>query len=158
MSAASGTRDGGHCGTAERRRAMAACAAATSAELDGVLAAIHDLPPVRDLRAPEVGMVMVRGRMGGDGAAFNLGEATVTRAAVALEGGAVGHAWQLGRDPVRARQAAIVDALMQTPGQGTAVIAALSPVEARIAADRARAARRAAATRVDFFTMTRGED
>src|SRR5512139_3658243 len=36
------------------------------------------------LRAPETGLVMLRGRMGATGAAFNLGEATVTRCAVRL--------------------------------------------------------------------------
>ncbi|MFN4204368.1 MAG: phosphonate C-P lyase system protein PhnG, partial [Tabrizicola sp.] len=69
----------------------------------------HDL-----LRAPEVGAVMVRGRTGGTGAAFNLGEMTVTRCSVRLRAGPVGHAWVQGRDKDHARRAAVIDALMQT--------------------------------------------
>ena len=37
-----------------------------------------------ELRAAETGLVMLRGRIGGDGDPFNLGEATVTRAAVQI--------------------------------------------------------------------------
>uniref|UniRef100_UPI0019543B91 phosphonate C-P lyase system protein PhnG n=1 Tax=Klebsiella pneumoniae TaxID=573 RepID=UPI0019543B91 len=69
---------------AARRAAMAIAARATSAELALIETTISPMPAIRTLRAPEIGLVMVRGRIGGDGAPFNLGEATVTRAAVAL--------------------------------------------------------------------------
>ena len=131
-------------------------------------AAPDDLAPVRalapegvvDLRVPEVGLVMVRGRMGGTGAAFNLGEATVTRAAVRLPSGTLGFAHVLGRDTALARDAALVDALWQEGGAIRADLEAtvLAPLAGRLdAADRRRAAE-VAATRVDFFTMVRGED
>ena len=55
-------------------------------------------PDYVELRAAESGLVMVRGRIGGDGAPFNLGEATVTRATVRLASGEVGFAYVLGRD------------------------------------------------------------
>lgn len=143
-----------------RRRIMALCAEATRPELDGALAALAPLPPVRDLRRPESGMVMLRGRAGGDGALFNLGEATVTRAAVALMGDqpATGFAYQLGRDPAKARLSATLDALWQVAARRDAVEEALGPIEGRIGQDEAQAARRAAATRVNFFTLVRGED
>jgi alpha-D-ribose 1-methylphosphonate 5-triphosphate synthase subunit PhnG len=100
---------------------------------------------------------MLRGRMGGDGRAFNLGEATVTRAAVALSDGRTGFAYQLGRDREKARAAAIIDALWQ--GRERALIErALAPLRTRIADAAALEARRTAATRVNFFTMVRGED
>ena len=102
---------------------------------------------------------MVRGRIGGDGAPFNLGEATVTRAAVRLATGHVGHAYLLGRAPERARLAAIFDALWQDVSTRPRVeTGLLAPVRARLAAEAARAAAEAAATRVEFFTVTRGDN
>ena len=146
---------------AARQAVMAVAAAARREELDNVLAALAPLPEASDLRRPETGLVMTRGRAGGDGAPFNLGEATVTRAAVPIaEGGRTvnGFAYHLGRDAARARAAAVVDALWQLPGRRQAVEAALAPVRERLMAERETAARRTAATRVNFFTMVRGED
>jgi len=137
---------------------MAICAEARRDELEAAVAALGDAGPVQDLRRPETGLVMTRGRVGGDGAPFNLGEATVTRAAVRLAGGETGFAYQFGRDAAKARASAILDALAQAPGRLEAVEAALAPVAGRIEAERAIAQRRTAATRVNFFTMVRGED
>ena len=102
---------------------------------------------------------MLRGRIGGDGAPFNVGEATVTRAVVELPGGERGYAHILGRDATRARLAAIIDALWQRP-QARADVekAILAPIAARIAAEKATSRAETAATRVDFFTLVRGED
>jgi alpha-D-ribose 1-methylphosphonate 5-triphosphate synthase subunit PhnG len=113
---------------------------------------------VEDLRRPETGLVMVRGRMGGDGSPFNFGEATVTRAAIRLEGGEVGVSYQLGRDTRKVRISAILDALLQCPAQRMGVEAAMELVRARLAGERTMRERRTAATRVNFFTMVRGED
>lgn len=116
------------------------------------------LPPHDFLRPPEVGAVMVRGRIGGQGPAFNLGEMTVTRASVRLEGGVVGHAWVQGRDKAHATRAAVADALLQTgaaPGLRREVLEVLA---AEAATARTHRAGKAAATKVDFFTMVRGED
>lgn len=141
---------------------MATCAEAQPAELADALGRLAPIPDIRDLRAPQTGLVMLRGRAGGDGAAFNLGEATVTRAAVVLErggeGAATGFAYHLGRDLERARRAALIDALWQLPARRRLVEDALAPVRARLAADMASAARQTAATRVNFFTLVRGED
>jgi alpha-D-ribose 1-methylphosphonate 5-triphosphate synthase subunit PhnG len=136
---------------------MALCAEASPAELDAAVSAIGYRGQIQDLRPPETGLVMVRGRIGGDGAPFNLGEATVTRATVALACGSTGFAYQLGRDRMKVRAAAILDALLQT-AHGGAVEAALQPVRSRLVADRDTQARRTAATRVNFFTLARGED
>jgi alpha-D-ribose 1-methylphosphonate 5-triphosphate synthase subunit PhnG len=139
-----------------RKATMAVVARATAGEL----AAIEAIAPagLRLLRAPEIGLVMVRGRIGGDGAPFNLGEATVTRAAVALETGELGFGHVLGRDKDKARLAALTDALWQAPNYRAAVDQALRPVRDRIAAECELQRQHAAATRVDFFTMVRGED
>ena len=112
------------------------------------------------MRGPETGLVTLRGRIGGGGAPFNFGEATVTRATVRLPGGAIGHAYALGRDKEKARLAAIADALWQDPGKGAT---RSRPRCWRRCAQQAAAAdarRRAetAATKVDFFTLVRGED
>jgi alpha-D-ribose 1-methylphosphonate 5-triphosphate synthase subunit PhnG len=139
-----------------RRAVMATLAAATPEEALAVLARLGGRDAT-DLRPVESGLVMLRGRMGGDGAPFNLGEATVTRAAVRLADGRTGFAWQLGRDRGKARAAAVIDALWQG-AERDAVEAALAPLRARLAeAARLRAAE-VAATRVDFFTLVRGED
>lgn len=118
-----------------------------------------DAPPAFDwLRAPEVGSTMVRGRTGGTGAPFNLGEITVTRCALRLSCGTVGHAYVQGRNKDHAQAAALIDALMQTDAATHIRETVLDPLtqEAQVRRD-ARAAK-AAATKVDFFTMVRGED
>jgi alpha-D-ribose 1-methylphosphonate 5-triphosphate synthase subunit PhnG len=140
-----------------RREMMRACALATRAELAVAMETLGPRADAQELRSSENGLVMVRGRMGGDGRPFNLGEASVTRAAVRLADGRVGVAYQLGRDRTKARIAAIIDALWQG-GERMAVEQAIAPVRARIAADGTRRARETAATRVEFFTMARGED
>jgi len=110
------------------------------------------------LREPENGLVMVRGRVGGDGAPFNLGEATVSRAAVRLASGEVGFGYALGRDREKARLIALCDALIQTEAHADLVeTQVIAPLRKAMAASRAQAAAEAAATRVDFYTMVRGE-
>jgi alpha-D-ribose 1-methylphosphonate 5-triphosphate synthase subunit PhnG len=110
------------------------------------------------LRAPEVGSVMVRGRAGGTGAPFNLGEMTVTRCALKLGNGTVGNGYVQGRRKACAEAAALVDALMQTGHAEALRTAVLSVLEAEEDSRRATRAAKAAATKVDFFTMVRGED
>ena len=110
------------------------------------------------LRKPEVGSVMIRGRMGGTGSAFNLGEMTVTRCALKLDAGVVGHGYVQGRSKADSEAAALVDALMQTD-QAEAIRAnVLTPLETAQREARELRTRKAAATKVDFFTMARGED
>ncbi len=138
-----------------RKSWMATLAKAPPARL---AALFPDLPPHHVLRQPEIGAVMVRGRVGGTGAAFNLGEMTVTRASVRLETGEVGHAWVQGRDKGHALRAAAVDALMQTGAAADLATRVLKPLAAEAEAARAARAAKAAATKVDFFTMVRGED
>lgn len=141
-----------------RPAVMALLARAQASELSAMLSALAPVPAAEDLRPAEVGLVMLRGRTGGDGAPFNLGEATVARAAIRLAGGAIGVCTRLGRGVEAARQAAILDALWQDVDRRAAVEAALAPIRVRIEAE-ARAVRaETAATKVDFFTLVRGED
>ncbi len=108
------------------------------------------------LRAPERGLVMVRGRAGGDGAAFNLGEMSVTRCSVRLPDGTVGHGYVAGRSTRHAELAALFDGLLQTADWSDRVAArVIAPTQAKLAAERLRTASKTAATRVEFFTMVR---
>ncbi len=109
------------------------------------------------LRAPESGAVMLRGRAGGTGAAFNLGEMTATRCALRLATGEVGHGWTAGRDREKARLAALCDALAQTDAAEVVETAILAPLRAEAAARAEGRAARAAATKVEFFTLQRGD-
>jgi len=112
----------------------------------------------RFIRPAEIGMVMVRGRIGGDGAPFNLGEMTVTRCVVQLADGRHGHSYVAGRSKQQAELAALADAHLQGDAQREWMERLIEPLQRE--QDRSRAAKEAesAATKVDFVTMVRGED
>ena len=144
-------------GQARRKAVMAVLAQADAADISGRLETIA-LPAHENLREPENGLVMVRGRVGGDGAAFNLGEATVSRAAVRLSTGEVGFGYTLGRDRHKAQMIALCDAMVQLAEFAEIVeINVIEPLRAAVIAERNRRAAEAAATRVDFYTLVRGE-
>ncbi|OYV35629.1 MAG: phosphonate C-P lyase system protein PhnG [Rhodospirillales bacterium 20-64-7] len=133
---------------------MAIVARAPAARMQSLLSQCGSLPQYSRLRGPEAGLAMVRGRAGGGGAPFNLGEMTVTRCAVRTEAGHVGHAYVAGRDEARAELAALVDALMQDADRAPQIeCTVIAPLEAEQAAQRAERSRKAAATRVQFFAM-----
>jgi alpha-D-ribose 1-methylphosphonate 5-triphosphate synthase subunit PhnG len=141
----------------QRQAAMAVLAHADAADIARHLAGIP-VPAHENLREPENGLVMLRGRTGGDGAPFNLGEATVSRAAVRLASGEVGIGYTLGRDREKAQLIALCDALVQTADHASAIeTKVLAPLRAQIDAERRRKAAETAATRVDFYTLVRGE-
>lgn len=132
------------------------------AERTELLAAYEHLdvkPQAQPVRGPETGLVMVRGRIGGGGAAFNLGEVTVSRASIRLASGTIGHAHALGTDREKVRLAAIFDALWLEADTRSFVEAhVLQGVRKRLSEKDQKNAEETAATRVDFFTMVRGED
>jgi alpha-D-ribose 1-methylphosphonate 5-triphosphate synthase subunit PhnG len=125
---------------------------------DRLAALLPDLAEHVVLRPAEVGAVMVRGRVGAVGSPFNLGEMSVTRCSVRLGGGAVGHGYVQGRDKGHARRAAVLDALMQTPQAPDFQASVLDVLIAEEQASRQARAEKAASTRVEFFTLVRGED
>ncbi len=143
---------------APRKVWMGLLAKAPASDLADLWQAAGMAPAHTILRAPEIGSVMVRGRMGAVGGAFNLGEVSVTRCSVRLDDGADGHAYVQGRDKAKALQAALVDGLMQTSARDRVQAAILTPLQARLDARKTRRAAKAAATKVDFFTLVRGED
>lgn len=140
----------------DRRQRMALLAQAAAADLARLM---PPLPRYEVLRAPEIGAVMVQGRIGGTGAPFNLGEMTVTRASVALAGGGgIGHAMVQGRDRDHALHAAVIDAMAQSDAGDRAVDHVLRDLAQKAEERRSLRAAKAAATRVEFFTLVRGED
>jgi alpha-D-ribose 1-methylphosphonate 5-triphosphate synthase subunit PhnG len=141
----------------QRQRWMAALANAAFEDLRG-LAGLDPLPDHVELRRPETGLVMVRGRIGGSGAPFNVGEMTVTRCSIRLAAGTIGHGYVPGRSQDHARLAAILDAMLQQPaGRHALFERVIAPLEERWEARRRAASAKSAATRVDFFTMVRGD-
>ena len=103
-------------------------------------------------------MVMLRGRIGGTGDAFNLGEASVTRCALRMGTGALGVGYTLGRDRRKAELIAIFDALLQDPVHHADIMRELvNPLAGQQAAQLDAVSRAAAASKVEFFTFVRGE-
>jgi alpha-D-ribose 1-methylphosphonate 5-triphosphate synthase subunit PhnG len=144
-------------GQGRRKAVMAVLAHSATADIAGRLGTVA-LPAHEDLREPENGLVMIRGRVGGDGAPFNLGEATVSRAAVRLSSGEVGFGYALGRDREKARLIALCDAMVQSAELAGAIeTQVVAPLRAAMIEKRNRKATEAAATRVDFYTLVRGE-
>lgn len=141
-----------------RQAWMSLLAKAPTHTLEDKMTAVGPEPEFKWLRHPEVGGVMVQGRAGSTGGRFNIGEMTVTRCALQLASGEVGHAVVEGRSKSKARHAALVDALMQTPRATSLKAQVLDPLKTEMAASRDTRAAKAAATKVDFFTMVRGED
>ena len=145
-------------GVEERKKHLGVMAKAPADRLDVYWRKLGLTPEFDWLRVPEIGGVMVRGRMGGTGSAFNLGEMTVTRCAVRLSDGQVGHGYVQGRSQRKAEQAALIDALMQTDQAALVEREILKPLAELAERDRVARAAKAAGTKVDFFTMVRGED
>ncbi|MEQ9694991.1 phosphonate C-P lyase system protein PhnG [Shimia sp. SDUM112013] len=141
-----------------RRDWMSLLAKAPATTLQSLWQATGMAPGYTWLRTPEVGAAMVRGRMGGTGAPFNLGEMTVTRCSLQLDSGEIGHAYVQGRDKDKATTAALIDALMQGPSADHLRATLIARLTAEIGAMKSKRAAKAAATKVEFFTMVRGED
>jgi alpha-D-ribose 1-methylphosphonate 5-triphosphate synthase subunit PhnG len=142
---------------ARRKAAMAVLAHSKGAEIADRLEGVA-LPAYENLREAESGLVMLRGRVGGDGAPFNLGEATLSRAAVRLASGEVGFGYALGRDRRKAQMMALCDALAQSREFAALVETdVIAPLRAARLAEQRQKAAQTAATKVDFYTMVRGE-
>ena len=140
-----------------RQEALSVLAHADIVTLNAAWATWENRPQVNVIRAPETGLIMLRGRTGGSGAPFNLGEATVSRASVSIDTGEVGHGYCLGRDTGKAELIAVIDALFQREPENIE-FAILRPLrDAAWAADQKRR-EETAATKVEFFTLVRGED
>ncbi|GAB6051921.1 phosphonate C-P lyase system protein PhnG [Magnetospira thiophila] len=146
-------------GKTPRQRWMGVLARASGAQLEGYWKTHGDGVSYSFLRRPENGLVMVRCRPGGQGQPFNLGEMSVTRCTVRLDNGTVGHAYVAGRDARQAELAAAFDALLQDPQrQDQLTRDMIAALESQYLDARDTRSKKAAATKVDFFTLVRGED
>lgn len=143
--------------TVQRQRWLAVLARAPREAL-----AQHAPPVLADhrfewLRRPEIGLTMVRARIGNGGDRFNLGEVTVTRCALRLDlagARAVGIGYVLGRDPQRAEWTAGLDALLQLPAQQALLLQqVIAPLAEAAAAAHQRQQARTASSRVRFYTL-----
>ena len=144
--------------TAARKRWLAVLARASRPELEAACQLQGELPAPDHVRPAEPGMVMLRGRIGGTGDAFNLGEASVTRCALRMGAGAMGVGYTLGRDRRKAELIAIFDALLQDPVRNASIMRELvEPLAGQQAAQREATSRAAAASKVEFFTFVRGQ-
>ncbi|OAT50980.1 PhnG family protein [Kluyvera georgiana ATCC 51603] len=148
-----------HLDTATRQRWMSVLSHSDPANIAEKMVALNIIADYKTIRAPETGLVQLQGRMGGTGERFFAGDATLTRAAVRLSNGTVGYSWVLGRDKAHAERCALIDALMQQPIHFQTLLETLiTPLEAdrtaRIAARQAEIN----ASRVDFFTLVRGDN
>jgi alpha-D-ribose 1-methylphosphonate 5-triphosphate synthase subunit PhnG len=140
-----------------RKAALDTLAGAPSRALAELWDNWADKPNYTKIRGPEVGLVMVRGRAGGGGAPFNLGEASVSRASVRIATGEIGHGYCLGRDLAKAEAIAVIDALWQRDAAAVEQ-KIIAPLQELAGAAEHKRREEAAATKVDFFTMVRGDN
>jgi alpha-D-ribose 1-methylphosphonate 5-triphosphate synthase subunit PhnG len=152
-------RGEGNAAQADRQRWMSVLAKAPPNALQSLWSGLALAPEYRLTRPPETGMVMTQGRQGGTGDPFCLAEVPVTRCAVELDGGVAGLSYVMGRDRAHAEVAAVCDALLCEGAQRERLLKGLiEPLEAAQAEARDAHSRKSAATKVEFFTMVRGED
>jgi alpha-D-ribose 1-methylphosphonate 5-triphosphate synthase subunit PhnG len=140
---------------AERQHWMSVLARAELDDLESYWQSLPQHPDWRCLRKPEIGLAMVRGRTGGTGAAFNLGEVTLTRCVVELDAGVQGFGYVRGRSKRHAELAALLDGVLQLDGDHHRA-ALIEPLHKRWLSRREQTSRKAAATKVNFMTMVRG--
>ena len=144
---------------AGRQRRLSVLAKAPAADLMACWKRTGIDPVVELLRGPESGLVALRGRIGGGGQPFHVGEVSATRVTVRIGSGEVGHAMISGRDARKAQLVAVIDALAQDPAHaGLIERDIVAPLEQGLAEADAKLRGETAATRVNFFTMVRGED
>ena len=143
----------------ERQAWLAVLARASRIELEAKLELANEsLPTLQRVRPAEVGMLMLRGRVGGTGNPFNLGEASVVRCAVRLGNGPLGVAYALGRDKRRAELAAVFDALLQDPAHHDDLQSKLiEPLATAQSQARDQLQGEVATSKVEFFTLVRGD-
>ena len=148
-----------HVDTSTRQRWMRVLAHCQPAALRERMNALGLAPDYDTIRAPEIGLVQLQARMGGTGQRFFAGDATLTRAAIRLNSGTLGYSYVLGRDKAHAERCAVIDALLQEPPHFQTLMETLiAPLEADRAARVAARQAEVNTSRVDFFTLVRGDN
>ncbi|NTE66138.1 phosphonate C-P lyase system protein PhnG [Agrobacterium tumefaciens] len=136
---------------------MATFAKAPLSEIERHWATISP-PRFEWVRRPELGMIMLRGRIAKGDAPFNVGEATIARCTVQIESGEIGVAYVLGRSKRHAALAALLDALMQreTRNGTTTVRSIVDALNERIREEATRVKNETYSSKVDFFMYGQG--
>lgn len=148
-----------HVDTATRQRWMRVLAHSQPAALRDRMNALSLTPDYDTIRAPEIGLVQIQARMGGTGQRFFAGDAPLTRAAIRLNSGTLGYSYVLGRDKAHAERCALIDALLQQPEtQALLQEKLIAPLAALREEQRQLRAREIASSKVDFFTLVRGDN
>jgi alpha-D-ribose 1-methylphosphonate 5-triphosphate synthase subunit PhnG len=145
--------------TTDRQKWIRVLAKSSPDELEKTWQQLTHKPKYSFLRSPEVGLIMVRARAGGTGRSFNLGEMTLTRCTVQLESGEVGHGYVAGRVSRQAELVAVFDAMLQDLTKQRGLLEdVINPLAASQEQRRRLAELKTTATKVDFFTMVRGDE
>ena len=140
-----------------RQAWMGILAKSSMTDIERQVKTLGELPKYTFLRQPEIGLAMVRGRAGGTGEVFNLGEMTITRCVVKIEN-ATGFGYVGGRSKRHAELAAVCDGLLQEKRwQEIVDIRVIQPLQEIIQQKQAQQQSQTDATTVEFFTMLRGE-
>lgn len=143
----------------QRQQWLSVLAHSPAAELEKRWQPLKLQPQYQLLRAPEVGLARLQGRMGGTGKRFVLGDMTVTRAVVRLADGTCGYSYVAGRDKAHAERCAVIDALLQQrENHGLLQEQLIKPLAAQREELRLQRAREIASSKVDFFTLVRGDN
>ncbi|EMX9181633.1 phosphonate C-P lyase system protein PhnG [Citrobacter sp. Cs237] len=148
-----------HIDTATRQRWMRALSWSNAETLNALMQALKLAPDYTLIRAPETGLMQIQARMGGTGNRFFAGDTTLTRAVVRLNSGTLGYSYLLGRNKQHAERCAVVDALLQEQAHFQTLMETLiAPLEAEREAQIAARRAEVNASRVDFFTLVRGDN
>lgn len=147
----------------QRLDCMRLLALAPELALENAYAALQQNAPQATsytlLRPAETGLIMARGRINNNGSPFNIGEVLITRCVVQREDGALGYAWIAGEKARHAELAAFFDALFQHADFTDYFNNELLPtLQSALHAKHVQNAEKAEKTRVNFFTLVRGED
>ena len=140
-----------------RQAWMAILAKSSLVDLEQQVKTLGKLPKYIFLRQSEIGLAMVRGRAGGTGEAFNLGEMTVTRCVIKMED-VKGFGYVGGRSKRHAELAAVCDGLLQQNQWCDRVQeSVIQPLQTKLSDRQQKQQSQTEATKVEFFTMLRGE-
>ena len=142
----------------EKQNWMRLLALSPTTILEHELEKLENVPEYILLKQPEVGLAMIQARACGNGASFNFGEIPLTRCAISLDGH-IGYGYVSGRKKRHAVMMAIFDALLQNPKRHKALQEnVLTPIAQLLADKKEQKVKETSSTKVDFFTMVRGED
>ena len=109
------------------------------------------------LKGPEVGLLMTNGRIHSTGRPFHLGEVSLTKCVLKDDQGLLGYGHIIGRNKQQAKAIALFDLALQRINSAEPALIRLNAWKEEVAEIEAMESEAVEKTRVDFFTMVRGE-